>query len=400
MRSVLTFVSLALVLSGCANSPIAPAGSVSVTAPFQAAPANGAQIANVSQPVTLTIANALVTGTDTAVTYTFEVATDATFLSKVATKTTSVDSGGRTSVVLDTLTPGKDYFWHARATGDDTVGAFSPASRFTIGPMVTLETPIPVSPRSGTAPTSQRPTLTVTNAPRNGPAGAVVYRFEIATSSAFSTVLVSATVPESTGPTTSFTPATPLAEMSAFFWRAQASAPTVAASPFSFVQNFNTSVSIDLATTNYQRFVNVRAWPRPVHHRGRPGRQHGQRVYVHQPHASRFLAGGAVFRRSHGHGDGHAVVLRADQRPVVRGRGRMAAPIRICKPDSAARQSARRQLGGPMTNWRPRPGDLVGFIVSTPAQSWPAGRTVDERTNVVVQPWVDTRVGGTALRRQ
>jgi hypothetical protein len=122
----------ALILASCAESPISPAGSVSVTTPAQLAPANGATIANTSQPITLTVGNAFVTEASTSVLYTFEVATDSAFASKVQTKTASAGNG-QTSVVLDTLAGGLTYFWHARATGGDTAGTFSPAETFTVG---------------------------------------------------------------------------------------------------------------------------------------------------------------------------------------------------------------------------------------------------------------------------
>src|SRR5438477_216808 len=48
-------------LASCAKSPVTPTGTVTVTAPIMAAPANGALIANLNQPVTLIVTNGVVT---------------------------------------------------------------------------------------------------------------------------------------------------------------------------------------------------------------------------------------------------------------------------------------------------------------------------------------------------
>src|SRR5262245_8443060 len=191
-------------LSACTSSPNEPSGPGAIGAPAATSPANGAQIANANQPVTLIIGNASV-GTASSVSYTFEVATDAGFAAKVATKTVSAGNQ-TTSVKLDSLPAGHDYYWHARASTGQATGNFSETSKFTIGPAVALDSPTPVSPLAG-ATISSRPTLTVTNVTH--PAGAIVYRFEIAANAAFSPVLVSDTVPEGFGQT-SFTPSTDL----------------------------------------------------------------------------------------------------------------------------------------------------------------------------------------------
>src|SRR5216117_654309 len=90
-----------LASSGCSQSsnPTQPSASTvpldgndltaSVTVPRALSPAVAAQIRNLDQPVTLVVANAVITQA-TAVTYTFEVAPDATFGNKVYSK-----SGGR-----------------------------------------------------------------------------------------------------------------------------------------------------------------------------------------------------------------------------------------------------------------------------------------------------------------
>jgi hypothetical protein len=113
----------------------------SVTTPRPLTPANGAAIANLAQPVTLTVQNALVTKTGST-TYTFEVATDSAFTAKVQTKDGVTEgSGGQTSIKLDALAPAKDYYWHARAIAGGTTGVFGAIYKFTIGPAIAINAP-------------------------------------------------------------------------------------------------------------------------------------------------------------------------------------------------------------------------------------------------------------------
>ena len=208
----------ALGMGACAkDSPTTP--TVSIGAPSPASPANGAQIANLSQPVTLVVQNTATTAT--GVTYTFEVATDSAFASKVQVKSgVAQNTSGQTAVTLDTLLAARDYFWHAQATASGTTGAFGSTFTFTLGAVISISAPVPVSPLSG-AVTIDRPQLTVANAAKAGPAGAITYRFEVADNTGFNPVLFTSTVAEGSGQT-SVTPATSLSTGRTLFWRATA----------------------------------------------------------------------------------------------------------------------------------------------------------------------------------
>jgi hypothetical protein len=41
----------------------------------------------------------------------------------------------------------------------------------------------------------------------------------------------------------------------------------------------------------------------------------------------------------------------------------------------------------PLRSWVPRPGEVFGLMVTTPARAWPDMRTLDERSNVVLVRW-------------
>ena len=232
----------AVVAAGCSNGPAQPSGTsteltASIAAPRPVQPANGSQISFATKPVTLTVQNAVVTRTS-GTTYTFEVATDVGFANKVQTKDpVSEGSGGQTSVRLDALAAAKDYYWHARATGGGTTGLFGSIYKFTVGPAITVNAPVPIGPLTG-AQTSPRPVLRVANAARQGPAGAITYKFEIARDSAFSAIVVTATQTEGINET-SFIPTSDLPTNTTLYWRATAidAANAITSSP-SAVQSF------------------------------------------------------------------------------------------------------------------------------------------------------------------
>jgi hypothetical protein len=216
LRGLALYLVLGVTVAAC-SSPITPGGSTTVTISTGVAPANGAQIANAAQPVTLTVNNAVVADSSAGVIYTFEVSTDAGFAVKVLTRDVP-ETPGQTSLKLDALPPAKDYYWHVRTNSGGTVGSFSNGLKFTIGPAVVIGIPVVQSPSGGATSTSQRPTLTVTNVTRSGPVTALFYQFEVSSNSGFTTLIESGTVPEGVG-TTSYTTATTLLATTQYFWR-------------------------------------------------------------------------------------------------------------------------------------------------------------------------------------
>src|SRR4051812_13512216 len=217
---------------------------VTLTVPSAVSPTVNQLFKYAEQPLTLTVKNAVSTGT-AARTYRFEVASDAAFANKVYEKDGVAESSGQTSVKIDVL-PGpaaKIYFWRARAIVGSHTGPYAPTRSFGVGAAVTLATPVVASPGAG-ATVGGQPTLTVNNVARTGQPGQIVYRFEVSASSAFSSVVAVATVNEQGGGTTSATINASLGNGN-YFWRVQASDPAnsvttafSAASPFT-VQLFD-----------------------------------------------------------------------------------------------------------------------------------------------------------------
>lgn len=232
----------------------------SIAAPRPLSPPTNSLVTNQSQPVTLVVQNAVVTKAG-GTTYTFEVATDVAFASKVQTKDGVAEgSNGQTSVRLDQLAPSRDYYWRARAQGAGTTGVFGAIFKFTVGAAVILNAPTAVSPLNGTT-TAGWPTFTVNNAPKSGPAGPIVYRFEVSTTAAFNTTVLSAVVNEGVN-RTSFTPPSSLGApaQTSLFWRATAIDQTNGvSSPPSATQNFTYSSSSQAAFIAQQQGVVL--WP-------------------------------------------------------------------------------------------------------------------------------------------
>jgi hypothetical protein len=233
--SVCAALALAVAMSACQkSSPTRPSDAASlatsavtdaksgitITAPALVTPADAAKFRFAEQPLTLTIRNAAATGSGT-VTYTFQVASDAGFANVVATQDNVAEGGGQTSVKLASLAGQKDYFWRARANSNGLAGPFSKGRTFNVGPQVVLQAPGVVSPANGGQSSGSQPTLTVSNAARTGPAGAITYRFEIADSGSFANILGVATVAEQPEQT-SASINVKLTTNATYFWRVRA----------------------------------------------------------------------------------------------------------------------------------------------------------------------------------
>ncbi len=411
-RAAVALVAVATAVACSKSSPTQPtpaaptaaavanaASTASVTVPRPVTPTNNAQIKFLDQPVTLTVINAVTTKTD-PLTYTIEIATDAAFGNKVQTKDGVAEgSSGQTSVRLDALAGATDYFWHGRATGGGTVGPFGAVYKFTIGPQITINAPAPVQPLTG-AQTVARPTFSVTNAVRQGPAGPITYRFDIARDAAFTSLVATSTVTEGSG-RTSYTPASDLPAQTTLYWRATAiDASDAISSTASATQSFTTSLAIDLTKVVYLRSPDVSAWPRTANltlveqdgnaatgglmcmsftDPGWPdspwpygGSDPNFGVYANQWYFANI--GGTWYAGAGEWMYRGAAVCKAGQGTYTIG------------PDSG--------FGPPFSTWVPKPGEMVGFMVSSVARAGAVKRTVDERSNVIVQPWHDSSLQG------
>jgi len=196
---------------------------VTLTSPSPVTPAANQQFKNVEQPITLTVKNAVTSGS-TPLTYTFEVASDAAFGTKVFSKDGVPPGSGTTALKIDKLPANRSYFWRAHAQSGSLAGPNTEVRGFAIGPEVILAQPVNGDPQPN-ATVGEQPTLNVNNVGRSGPNGAIFYRFEVSDSAGFGSVVYSATVGERTDrPFTEHTVTTKLQERT-YFWRVIASDP-------------------------------------------------------------------------------------------------------------------------------------------------------------------------------
>jgi hypothetical protein len=227
------------------NNPLSPSVAgpmegVDITPPRVLEPGQGAKYKESQQPIKLSIENASTSGVRPLY-YTFEVATDSAFQTKMYARS-KVPPGpdGRTSVQIDRLELGRSYYWRVRAEDGANTGPFATV-QFDVLPRPVLGAPAPLSPVNNARTSSLRPTLTVGAAARNAGVGAVVYEFQVATDGAFAH-LVAAGLVNDRGGQTSFTPGGNLASDRQHFWRARAKDGETAG-PWSAVQGFVTPAS-------------------------------------------------------------------------------------------------------------------------------------------------------------
>src|SRR5919201_1670390 len=256
LKSVSVSTALAFTVAVCAcqkSSPTRPTenapdvstpavvdakAGLTITAPQLVTPADGQRFRFGDQALTLTIKNAAATGS-AAVTYTFQVATDAAFGSIVYSKDGVAEGNGQTSLKIDKLAGNKDYFWRARANVGSLAGPFAKGRAFNVGPEVVLQAPALTAPANNEQAGGSVLTLTVANADRSGPVTQIVYHFEISDTSAFGSLVATANVPEQAGGQTTAQINARLTTNATYYWRAQATDPASGVDgPFSSVSSF------------------------------------------------------------------------------------------------------------------------------------------------------------------
>lgn len=250
--------------AGAATASVTDAVTgVTIAAARPLTPANNAQIAYGQQPITLSVSNAVSTGT-AALSYTFEVASDAAFTRKdFARENVAGGANGTTNLAIDKLAGSRQYYWRVQANAPGGgAGPYSAVRSFTIGPEVVLGTPTLASPVNGATGFSPL-SLTINNISRSGPAGAITYRVDVAQSDGFGTILLTTTAPEQPGGHTTVTAAVSgLTAGATYYWRARATdASNDITTPYSPVASF-VAQSFNFATAKmWDNPSDVGNWP-------------------------------------------------------------------------------------------------------------------------------------------
>ena len=401
-----------LPLSGCeqvksANplSPLiaGPIAGVDISTPGVVSPGQEAQVAVDQQPVVLIVNNAETNGVR-PLSYVFQVANEPSFASPLFSQSgVAPGSSGQTRVVLTgTLTPGK-YYWRANALDGANTGDFTAAIPFTVYTPVVIQAPTLVSPAQGALLTVLRPTLTIQNSTRTGPAGAITYAFEASTDAVFAGgKFATVGVPEGSGQT-SYTLNTDLPTNTTIFWRVRAfdSGHT---SPYSQIRQFQTPApaavtpppssgggggspddQLDLNNVTIQLGPrNIASWP------------------VTSTVTGTSTNGGSLCINHTKLGKWPTTIFFGDPNTLLEGNQWVFAfiggkwyggaadwyrPGQGCKGVVASGIGADAFGMEPLHSWVPKQGETFGLMSSTPARAWPDMRTVDERTNVVLTKW-------------
>jgi hypothetical protein len=219
-----------------------PIEGVVISTPKLLLPSAGQRISSSDQPITLTVENATTSG-QRPITYNFEIAADAGFTNKLFNREgIAPGADGRTSLKLtDALASGRTYYWRAQAVDGANSGAFAAAVNFDVYTPIVIDAPVLVSPVDGVTVSTLRPTLVVRNATRTGPAGAIMYQFQVSDSPAFAAIAASGVSAEQ-ATQTSYALAQDLVSAKTYFWRARATDPTTTG-PWSVTQSFKTSAA-------------------------------------------------------------------------------------------------------------------------------------------------------------
>ena len=218
---------LLLALGGCqtskSSSPTAPTvagpiAGVTISAPVLLEPAQGFRFKESEQPIKLIVQNATTSGVR-PLTYTFEVASDSGFSSKVFGRSGVAPGDGRTQVVIDRLEIGRTYYWRAWAEDGANTGEAATAG-FEIFPRASVNPPQPASPVNNEQVPSTTPTIVAHNASTAGPVGFLAYEFQVAADQAFGHLVAAGVVNEGSGDTRFNS--SPLPSGTTFFWRVRA----------------------------------------------------------------------------------------------------------------------------------------------------------------------------------
>jgi hypothetical protein len=218
-----------LTLVGCeakkSSNPLSPSvagpiAGVEITSPKLVEPAQGFKFKENQQPIKLTIENSSSTGVR-PMSYTFEVASDSDFNSKVFARSgVAPGEGGRTSVQLDPLELGRPYYWRARADDGANNSLYSSA-QFELLPRAVLTVPGLVSPVNNAQVSTRRPVLRIRNSERNSAIGTVSYFFVVSRDQAFTQIV--ATGQEIESGQTDYVVDRDLDYGATHFWRVRAS---------------------------------------------------------------------------------------------------------------------------------------------------------------------------------
>lgn len=199
---------------------------VAIEAPTVIGPTGGQPLPTTDP--NLAVRNAVITGPADTIRYRFELSTQPSYENPDAVLTVDEDASGTTAVAPGALPFDQMFYWRARASAQsrigEVVGPWTASASFRTPPApVVIGVPTPASPINGVTTLSRRPPLTVVNGPVSGPAGLVIYRFEVDEDPSFGSPATVLDAPRSDSGTTAASVISDLAPGQDYFWRVRAS---------------------------------------------------------------------------------------------------------------------------------------------------------------------------------
>lgn len=219
---------LALALAACQTSKSAnplspdvagPIAGVSITAPKTLEPGIGQTVESDRQPLTFLIENASSTGAR-PLSLQLQLASDVDFQQVVHQPgTIATGANGRTSYRLtETISTPGTYYWRVRALDGANTGPYSAPAAFTLLEPVVIEPPVPITPQGQIDTVT--PAFVLRNGRISGPAGAVVYRVELALVPDDNQVAIVLSSGVGSAGTTTVAAGSPLPNATTVYWRA------------------------------------------------------------------------------------------------------------------------------------------------------------------------------------
>ena len=394
-----------------------------IAPPTPSSPRNGAMDV---WPVVLEVRNGDTSGQVGQVVMTFEVASDQKFSSSMV-KTYEQPAGSeRTSVRISAgdLDAETTYYW--RVTARDDLGTSSESSvqwSFTVS-AVTIAPPLPVQPTNGATGVRAPTTLLVKNGTTRGPVGALNMTFEIATDAAFTIEGILETITQPAGQHvgeitvdrathTSVRLSVELDPITPYYWRVTAGDDKGNSSGYSDRWSFTTAdVTASGADQLHPSDVTwlhplvgdrsiVAGWPATSTITGITIRDDraGGGICVDHTKANSW-PGAPADSIGHPNLAGNAWVFAKVDGRWYGGTYEWLGPGQICKlsvppggcgpgcgHDRPSRELGKHVKTPPLDrSWVPRPGDQIGFMVSTMARFGPEG-PLRERSNIVLVTW-------------
>jgi hypothetical protein len=412
--SLVIIIILVVGAAGCdsakSENPLSPSvagpiAGVSITTPALLDPPANKQIAVADLPVKLTIQNSTTTG-QRPVAYVFEVATDNAFASKILTSggITPGSNGQTTFVVVNVpLEAGKTYFWRAKADDGANQSAFADPRAFSVY-VLSISVPALVTPQYGQEVAPPPVRFTIQNSTTTGERP-LTYIIDIATDLAFgSTVYTTGpggTPPGSNGQT-SIVVDKPLEAGRYYYWRAKATDGS-AQSAYSAVNKFLVSSvtapppspgpppgpaandAIDLSTVIWVKGVNTSRWAVTSTMISVSYDAAHESLCLEHTAQGKWPRLNFLGDPANGYVEASQIIMANIGGQWYAGAADWLRPGNACAHVPSNIGPAKFPAEPPLSGWIPSPGEMVGFMVTTPSRLGQQGTA--ERSNVVLYQW-------------